>query len=179
MKYSLSEISKIYGIPVSTLRYYIRSHMSPEFEKGEKQQLYVDGGDVTDFSIIYMLKAAGCPMKTISEVLDDFAQIKRPDTDLRDAFSRCKDSVNMHIDSLSEEMKKITEQLQIANYVRWLFDCFERKGTNILESEDYCYGGHLPTAFADKMDELGFTLSSEELLRDWLEKYPHAAEKNK
>lgn len=175
MKYSLSEISKIYGIPVSTLRYYIKNNMSPDFEVGEKRQLYVDGGDVTDFSIIYMLKAAGCPMKTISEVLNEFALIKQPNTDMKNAFRCCKNTMNEHVDALTNQMKELTEQLQVANYVRWLFEQFENKGTNILENDDYKYSGHLPKNFEDKMNELDFTLSDEQLLKDWVDKYPHAS----
>ena len=170
MEHSLSDVAKMFGIPITTLHYYDKQGLLPFLKKGANNYRYVDTADLPVFSFISYAKQAGFAVNEIGELVSAVFGYKHV-ADRQEAvaeFKRLKKMIEKHVDELLLRQNEIIQQLQVAGLLRWYIDRFTESGCGAMFMSDKYYG-HLPESFSDTL--LDF-VSEEEILDSYIKKYP-------
>ena len=69
VKKTLSEISKEYNIPKSTLRFYEKNQVLPFLKRDESGYCYVDEADFLTILLVNQLRSAGCSIDRVAEIV--------------------------------------------------------------------------------------------------------------
>lgn len=70
-KYSINDLAKIIGVPVSTLRFYQKNKLIRPSQKDEKNgYYYYTAKDIQRVEKTVLLRSMGVPVKTIEKILD-------------------------------------------------------------------------------------------------------------
>ena len=96
----MAELSRRTGVPVPTIKYYLREGLLPPGVRTSRNQADYDESHVRRLSVIRSLvEVAKLPLATIKEVL---AKVDSPDQQLHDAFGVAQRSVTAEWSSIDE-----------------------------------------------------------------------------
>ncbi len=99
--YSIGQISEMFDVPISTLRYYDKQGLFPELERSSGRRKFGDK-EIETLRIIECLKKSGLEIRDIKQFIDWCQQ--GPDTyELRrELFQKQKATVEAEIEHLSK-----------------------------------------------------------------------------
>lgn len=112
--YTIGQISEMFGIPVSTLRYYDKEGLFPQMERASGIRQFSDN-EVETLRVIECLKRSGMEIKKIKQFMQWCAQGSSTYAKRRDMFLEQKASVNAEID-------KLCKTLAMIEYKCWYYE---------------------------------------------------------
>ena len=80
MEYSIGEVSKMFSIPVSTLRYYDKKGLLPMVDRTSGNIRVFDDNDIEYLSMIECLKTTGLSLKSIRNTSSGAMRAIQPST---------------------------------------------------------------------------------------------------
>lgn len=168
MQYTLSDIAKLFDIPVSTLRYYEKEGGLSFFRRDDNGYILVDKADISSVQLLKFLMQAGLPVKSISRIIGTAEATKNPrePQEITAAYLQIADAMDEHEDSLLRKQQKLLEQIEVTRYLRWEFMRYARAGKSTIAEEPY--PGPLPAGFSNNDMDIGL----EELKKEFDAKYP-------
>ena len=121
MFYTIGQISKQTGIPISTLRYYDREGMFPSMERSSGGIRVFSDHEIGVLRIIECLKKSGLPIKEIKEFL---AWCEEGDASLqkrRNLFYKRREEVQRQLHDLQDTLHTLA-------YKCWYYDQAMKEG---------------------------------------------------
>ena len=112
--YSIREISKMYQLPISTLRYYDKEGLFPHLKRVNGVRQFSES-EIETLRVIDCLKKSGLEIKDIKEYM---ALCSLGNTTLKqrkEIFEKQKEEV-------LQEMEKLQKVLSMLNYKCWYYD---------------------------------------------------------
>ncbi len=99
--YSIGQVSEMFNLPISTLRYYDKQGLFPEIERSSGIRKFGDR-EIETLRIIECLKKSGLELKDIKQFIDWCQQ--GPDTyeQRRELFQKQKETVEAEIEHLNK-----------------------------------------------------------------------------
>lgn len=168
MQFSLSDISKLFNIPVSTLRYYEKEGALKFLQRDSNGYFLVDSADITSLTLLQLLREAGCSSKTITSIMklsDDQKKLEISDDRRDNLYDEILQLLLKHSGELLEKQQRIVYNLQMTDFLRWQFTRYLKTNTSIID--DIPYPGSLPQSFTEITPKFLF----EDLERDFKNKY--------
>ena len=104
MQYSVGEVSKKLGIPISTLHYYERQGLLPPIKRNDSGNRMFDERDLDILSYITCFKNAGMSIKQINKYFRLYEQ----------GESKCNERVQL----LQQQLELLERQLQELNQAK-------------------------------------------------------------
>lgn len=128
--YSISEISQMFDIPVSTLRYYDSEGLFPllKREKGIRQFSEIE---IEQLHLIQCLKSSGLEIKDIKQFMEWTKLGPSTYKDRLDLLEKQKKQTE-------EEIQKMNETLDILKYKCWYYETAMKNG-----NEDFVHSAKL------------------------------------
>ncbi len=112
--YSIGEISEMFGLPISTLRYYDKEGLFPDLYRYGGRRLFSDR-EIEALRVIECLKASGLEIKDIKQFMQwcsegpsTYAQRKRLFEERRAAVEK--------------EIQQLQEMLDLLKYKCWYYE---------------------------------------------------------
>ena len=121
MFYTIGQISKKTGIPISTLRYYDREGMFPSMERSSGGIRVFSDREIGVLRVIECLKKSGLPIKEIKEFL---AWCEEGDASLqkrRNLFYKRREEVQRQLTELQDTLHTLA-------YKCWYYDQAMKEG---------------------------------------------------
>lgn len=112
--YSIGEISKLFQLPISTLRYYDKEGLFPHLKRVNGVRQFSES-EIETLRVIDCLKKSGLEIKDIKEYM---ALCSLGNTTLKqrkEIFEKQKEEV-------LQEMEKLQKVLSMLNYKCWYYD---------------------------------------------------------
>ena len=112
--YSIGEISKMFQLPISTLRYYAKEGLFPHLKRVNGVRQFSES-EIETLRVIDCLKKSGLEIKDIKEYM---ALCSLGNTTLKqrkEIFEKQKEEV-------LQEMEKLQKVLSMLNYKCWYYD---------------------------------------------------------
>lgn len=160
MKLTLSDIEKIYNYSAGTLRYYDRSNLIPWFQRMPSGKRYIDFADITNIELIDLMKKCGCSLTQIEKLTQEAASaLEHPET-AYESFSECAQDFDEVCDMLIQQMTELSNQLQLARYMRWYFQTSAEAGTALIHRSEKApkYPQPLPPNLPDYMQQWTYSI---------------------
>lgn len=114
MKYTIKEMSRMSGLPASTLRYYDKLGLLPNLERDEFNNRIFTDDDYRQLQLIECLKRSGL---SLNEIADFINLSKKGDASLKkrlDLFTKRRGL-------LMQEMAELQEILKVIEYKCWYY----------------------------------------------------------
>ena len=111
MQYTIGQISEMFGIPISTLRYYDKEGLFPEMERKSGIRRFSEK-EVEALRVIECLKESGLEIREVSST---YAQRK-------ELFEKRKAAVEA-------EMRRLQKTLDMLEYKCWYYDTALKDGS--------------------------------------------------
>lgn len=149
MQYTLSDISRKFDIPVSTLRYYEKEGGLSFFRRDANGYIFIDKADLPTIQLLKLMMDTGLPVKIISQVIDDAETsktIKEPAEAIA-LYQHIADIMSAHQDELLRKQQLLLNQMKVTRYLSWEFARYVKEGTSLLDDEPY--PGDLPENFSN------------------------------
>lgn len=112
--YNIGQVSQMFDIPVSTLRYYDKEDLFTEIPRKSGIRKF-SPTDLNRLQIIQCLKKSGLKISQIREYMNLCAQGSRSYQQRKDIFVQQKKAVE-------EEIKHLKATLDMLNYKCWFYD---------------------------------------------------------
>lgn len=112
--YTIGQISEMFQIPISTLRYYDKEGLFPEMSRSSGIRQFTDN-EVETLRVIECLKRSGMEIKKIKQFMQWCAQGSSTYAQRRDMFLKQKEAVTAEIDELCKTLAMI-------EYKCWYYD---------------------------------------------------------
>ena len=112
--YTIGQVSEMFGLPVSTLRYYDKEGLFPGMRRESGIRKF-DETAIEALRIIECLKKSGLEIKEIKQFMAWCAEGSETYTLRRDLFLKRKKAVE-------EEIERMERTLAIINYKCWYYD---------------------------------------------------------
>ncbi len=112
--YNIGQVSQMFDIPVSTLRYYDKENLFTEIPRKSGIRKF-SPTDLNHLQIIQCLKKSGLKISQIREYMDLCAQGSHSYQQRKDIFVQQKKAVE-------EEIKHLKVTLDMLNYKCWFYD---------------------------------------------------------
>lgn len=112
--YSIGQISEMFGIPVSTLRYYDKEGLFPDMERQSGIRRFSDR-EVEALRIIECLKASGLEIKDIKKFMEWTTEGNKTYVQRKQLFETRKAAVE-------EEIRQLQKTLDMLRYKCWYYD---------------------------------------------------------
>ena len=109
----ITQVSKKYGIPASTLRYYDSAGFFPDLKRDENGNLEFGPAELGSLKVIECLKKSGL---TIGEIGQFFELCKNKDT-----LGERYELFNTRLKHVEEEIEKLEETKRILEYKKWYY----------------------------------------------------------
>lgn len=122
---SIGEVSQMFGLPVSTLRYYDKEGLFPELTKTPAGIRQFGRRDIEALHLIECLKKAGMEIRDIREFMQWCAQ--GPST-----YAQRKEMLLRQKAAVEKELARMQQVLDMIRYKCWYYDTAIAHG-----SEDY------------------------------------------
>ena len=122
--YSIGEISKMFDLPISTLRYYDKEGLFPHLKRVNGVRQFSEN-EIETLRIIDCLKRSGLEIKDIKEYMNLCSLGNSTLKQRKEIFVKQKEEV-------LQEMEKLQKVLSMLNYKCWYYD-------QAIEKEDECY----------------------------------------
>lgn len=112
--YTIGEVSKMFDIPVSTLRYYDKEGLFPHIERKSGIRQFSDE-EIEAIRVFECLKKSGLKIKEIKQFID-WTQLGNNTLEERKAlFNRQKNKIE-------EEINNLNKTLDMLNFKCWYYD---------------------------------------------------------
>ena len=122
--YSIGEISKMFQLPISTLRYYDKEGLFPHLKRVNGVRQFSES-EIETLRVIDCLKRSGLEIKDIKEYMSLCSLGNTTLKQRKEIFEKQKEEV-------LQEMEKLQKVLSMLNYKCWYYD-------QAIEKEDEGY----------------------------------------
>lgn len=122
--YSIGEISKMFQLPISTLRYYDKEGLFPHLKRVNGVRQFSES-EIETLRVIDCLKRSGLEIKEIKEYMSLCSLGNTTLKQRKEIFEKQKEEV-------LQEMEKLQKVLSMLNYKCWYYD-------QAIEKEDEGY----------------------------------------
>lgn len=112
--YTIGQVSEMFNIPVSTLRYYDKEGLFPGLERSSGIRRFGEK-EIEALRIIECLKKTGMEIKDIKQFMEWCAEGSSTYTLRKDFFLRRKEIVE-------EEIRKMNRVLDMINFKCWYYE---------------------------------------------------------
>lgn len=122
MPYTVGEMSKMLGVPASTLRYYDKQGLLPFVERSKGGIRIFQDTDLEWLRIIECLKKSGLSLSEIRRFI-----LLSMDGD--DSIDERLDLMKQQYDVVHQQMQELQETLNIVEYKCWYYQTAKERGT--------------------------------------------------
>lgn len=112
--YSIGEISKMFQLPISTLRYYDKEGLFPHLKRVNGVRQFSES-EIETLRVIDCLKKSGLEIKEIKEYMSLCSLGNTKLKQRKEIFEKQKEEV-------LQEMEKLQKVLSMLNYKCWYYD---------------------------------------------------------
>ena len=112
--YSIGEISKMFQLPISTLRYYDKEGLFPHLKRVNGVRQFSES-EIETLRVIDCLKRSGLEIKDIKEYMSLCSLGNTTLKQRKEIFEKQKEEV-------LQEMEKLHKVLSMLNYKCWYYD---------------------------------------------------------
>ena len=112
--YSIGEISKMFQLPISTLRYYDKEGLFPHLKRVNGVRQFSES-EIETLRVIDCLKKSGLEIKEIKEYMPLCSLGNTTLKQRKEIFEKQKEEV-------LQEMEKLQKVLSMLNYKCWYYD---------------------------------------------------------
>lgn len=112
--YSIGEISKMFQLPISTLRYYDKEGLFPHLKRVNGVRQFSES-EIETLRVIDCLKRSGLEIKEIKEYMSLCSLGNTTLKQRKEIFEKQKEEV-------LQEMEKLQKVLSMLNYKCWYYD---------------------------------------------------------
>lgn len=119
--YTIGQVSEMFGLPISTLRYYDKQGLFPGMARESGIRKFGEG-ELEAIRVIECLKRSGLEIRDIRQFMDWCAQGPATYPQRREMFRRQKEAVEAQI----AQMNKVLDML---TYKCWYYDQAIREGS--------------------------------------------------
>ncbi len=119
--YSIGEVSKMFDIPVSTLRYYDKEGLLIDLEKDKSRIRKFNENNLEALRVIECLKKSGMQIKDIKEFMHWCSLGDKTITKRKEMFLKQKENIEL-------EIKELQKALNMINYKCWYYSEMEKDG---------------------------------------------------
>ncbi len=112
--YSIGEISKMFQLPISTLRYYDKEGLFPHLKRVNGVRQFSES-EIETLRVIDCLKRSGLEIKEIKEYMSLCSLGNATLKQRKEIFEKQKEEV-------LQEMEKLQKVLSMLNYKCWYYD---------------------------------------------------------
>lgn len=112
--YSIGEISKMFQLPISTLRYYDKEGLFPHLKRVNGVRQFSES-EIETLRVIDCLKKSGLEIKDIKEYMSLCSLGNTTLKKRKEIFEKQKEEV-------LQEMEKLQKVLSMLNYKCWYYD---------------------------------------------------------
>lgn len=99
--YSIGQVSEMFGLPISTLRYYDKQGLFPDMERSSGIRRFSDK-EIEALRVIQCLKKSGLEIKDIKQFMEWCKEGPKTYKNRRNLFVRQKENVEAEIEKLSK-----------------------------------------------------------------------------
>ena len=118
--YTIGQISEMFGIPISTLRYYDKEGLFPKMERQSGIRRFSET-EVETLRIIECLKASGLGIKDIKQFMEWTTEGSATYARRRQLFEKRKAAVE-------DEIRRLQKTLDMLKYKCWYYETAIRDG---------------------------------------------------
>ncbi len=118
--YTIGQVSKLFGLPVSTLRYYDKEGLFPDMERQSGIRKFSEN-ELEALRVIECLKRSGLEIKEIKQYM---AWCKEGAA----TYSARKKLIEARKAIVEEEMERLSKTLDMLNYKCWYYETAIRDG---------------------------------------------------
>lgn len=140
--YTIGQVSEMFNIPVSTLRYYDKEGLFPGLERSSGIRRFGEK-EIEALRIIECLKKTGMEIKDIKQFMELCAEGSSTYSVRRDFFLRRKEIVE-------EEIRKMNRVLDMINFKCWYYEQAIKDGNE--DSLNQMIPDNLPDEIKDVYD---------------------------
>lgn len=119
--YSIGEVSEMFNLPVSTLRYYDKEGLLIDLEKDKSGNRKFNENNLEALRVIECLKKSGMQIKDIKEFMHWCSLGNKTITKRKEMFLKQKENIE-------SEIKELQKALNMINYKCWYYTEMEKDG---------------------------------------------------
>ncbi|MGN0461286.1 MAG: MerR family transcriptional regulator [Ruminococcus sp.] len=112
--YTIGEVSKMFDLPVSTLRYYDKEGLFPNLERESGIRKFSDT-EIEALRVIECLKTAGLEIKDIKQFMDWCSEGPSTYTNRKELFENRKTA-------LEEQIKELEKNIAMIKFKCWYYE---------------------------------------------------------
>lgn len=112
--YSIGQVSKMFDLPVSTLRYYDKEGLFPNLERESGIRKFSDT-EIEAIRVIECLKTAGLEIKDIKQFMDWCSEGPSTYTNRKELFENRKTA-------LEEQIKELEKNIAMIKFKCWYYE---------------------------------------------------------
>ncbi len=112
--YSIGQISELFDLPISTLRYYDKEGLFPDLERHGSRRLFSDR-EIEALRVIECLKTSGLEIKDIKQFMQWCSEGSSTYEQRRDLFDSRRKAVE-------DELKQLQKTLDLLKYKCWYYE---------------------------------------------------------
>ena len=121
MTYNIGQISEMFNLPISTLRYYDKEGLFPTMERKNGIRKFSDT-EVEALRVIECLKASGLEIKDIKQFMDWCTQGS-------DTYAQRKELFERRLAAVEDEIERLSHMRDMLKYKCWYYDTAIADGT--------------------------------------------------
>ena len=121
--YSIGEISKMFQLPISTLRYYDKEGLFPHLKRVNGVRQFSES-EIETLRVIDCLKRSGLEIKDIKEYMSLCSLGNTTLKQRKEIFEKQKEEV-------LQEMEKLQKVLSMLNYKCWYYETAAKAGSDL------------------------------------------------
>ena len=114
MYYTIGQVSEMFGLPISTLRYYDKEGLFPGLERSPGIRRFEDR-ELEALRVIECLKKSGLEIKDIKQFMQWCAEGSGTYAQRRELFLRQREKVE-------DEMRRLERTLDMLNFKCWYYE---------------------------------------------------------
>ena len=114
MEYTIGQIANMFGLTISTLRYYDKEGLFGEIERKSTVRKFHEK-DIETLRVIQCLKKSGLEIKEIKYFMDLCKKVKDTYAERKEIFEKQKEKV-------IQEIKNLNETLDMINFKCWYYE---------------------------------------------------------
>lgn len=130
MKYSISEVAEIMGVPASTIRFYDKEGLLPNIKRESGKRVFTDD-DFKWLKVLNCLRNIGMPLKKIREYVE---LAEEGDSSLIERY----EIILNQKESIKEQIKMLKQSLKEIEYKEWYYKTAIEAGTESIHKNRKC-----------------------------------------
>ena len=113
-KYTIGQVSEMFDLPISTLRYYDKEGLFPTLERASGIRKFGDF-EIETLRVVECLKKSGLEIKDIKKFMDLCAEGSKTFPERREIFENQKIAIEA-------EIARLNKALDMLNYKCWFYE---------------------------------------------------------